>query len=110
MCKRTTLQKTKNGFQNRLSLNAVQKYCRMHSAIFSTFIKLPLAIKIFVFFIFEWPFYTGFTVCTDILNPHMCINKQCASFQVKHTIPLFSLFLNLNVVTIELQSGPSLIN
>ena len=41
-------------FQDRLSLNAGQKYCRMlqgeHSAIRSTFIKLPLAIKTFVFF------------------------------------------------------------
>ena len=32
------------------------------SAILSTFIKLPLVIKIFVLSIFEWPFYTGFTV------------------------------------------------
>ena len=31
------------------------------SAILSTFIKLPFAIKIFVLTIFEWPFYTGFT-------------------------------------------------
>ena len=47
-------------------LNACQKYCRMiqeeHSAILSTFIKLPLVIKIFVVSIFEWPFNTGFTV------------------------------------------------
>ena len=27
-----------------------------------TFIKLPFVIKIFVLSIFEWPFYTGFTV------------------------------------------------
>ena len=33
-----------------------------HSAILSTFIKLPFVIKIFVLYIFEWPFYTGFTV------------------------------------------------
>ena len=49
-----------------LSLNAGQKYCRMlplgHSAILSTFIELPFDIKIFVLSIFEWPFYTGFTV------------------------------------------------
>ena len=31
------------------------------SAILSTFIKLPI-VKIFVLFIFDWPFYTGFTV------------------------------------------------
>ena len=33
-----------------------------HSAILSTFIKLPFAIKIFVLSIFEWPFQTGFIV------------------------------------------------
>ena len=60
------LKKAKIGFQDQLSLNAGQKYCRMlqgeHSAILSTFIKLPFVIKIFVLSIFEWPFYTGFTV------------------------------------------------
>ena len=34
-----------------------------HSAILSTFIKLPFAIKTFVLSIFEWPFKTGFTGC-----------------------------------------------
>ena len=33
-----------------------------HSAILSTFIKLPFVIKISVLSIFEWLFYTGFTV------------------------------------------------
>ena len=33
-----------------------------HSAILSTFIKLPFVIKIFVLSILKWPFYTGFTV------------------------------------------------
>ena len=41
-----------------------QKYCRMlrgeHSAILSTFIKLPFVIKIFVFSIFEWLFLHRF--------------------------------------------------
>ena len=32
-------------------------------AILSSFIKLQIEIKIFVLSIFEWPFYTGFTVC-----------------------------------------------
>ena len=47
-----------------------------HSAILSTFIKLPFVIKIFVLSIFEWPFYTSFTVlcasqniCHHKLNP-----------------------------------------
>ena len=56
----------KIGFQDRLSLNAGQKYCRMlqweHSAILSTIIKLPFVIKFFVLSIFEWPLQTGFTV------------------------------------------------
>ena len=51
-------KRPKIGFQDRLSLNAAQKYCRMlqgeHSAILLTFIKLPLVIKIFVLSIFEW--------------------------------------------------------
>ena len=33
-----------------------------HSAILLTFIKLQFVFKIFVFSIFEWLFYTGFTV------------------------------------------------
>ena len=63
--KRPLSKRQKIGFQDRLSLNAGQKYCRMlqgeHSAILSTLIKLPFVIKIFVLSIFEWPFYTGFT-------------------------------------------------
>ena len=64
--KRPLKKKTKIGFQNGLSLNAGQKYCRMlqgeHSAILSTFIKLPFAMKTFVLSIFERPLKTGFTV------------------------------------------------
>ena len=52
-------KKTKIGFQDRLSLNAGQKYCRMeHSAILLTFINLPFVIKTFVLSIFEWPLKT----------------------------------------------------
>ena len=61
-----TLKRTKIVFQDKLSLNASEKYCRMlqreHSAILLTFIKLPVVIKTFVLTIFEWLFYTGFTV------------------------------------------------
>ena len=59
-------KRPKIGFQGQLSLYAGQKYCRMlqeHSAILSTFIKLPFVTKIFVLSIFDWTFYTGFTVC-----------------------------------------------
>ena len=75
-----TLKIKKNGLQDQLSFNEGQKYCRMlplehsailltfiklqggHSAILLTFIKLPFFKKIFVLFIFEWLFYTGFAV------------------------------------------------
>ena len=65
--KRPLSKRPKIGFQDQLSLNAGKKYCRMlqgeHSAILSTFNKLPFVIKIFVWSIFEWPLYTGF-YCT----------------------------------------------
>ena len=58
--------KTKIDFQDPLSLNTGEKYCRMlqreHSAKCSTFIKLPLVIKIYVLSILEWPLKTGFSV------------------------------------------------
>ena len=64
--KRPLKKKIKLCLQNGVSLNAGQKYCRMlqgeHSAIISTFIKLPFVIKIFVLSIFEWPLKTGFFV------------------------------------------------
>ena len=64
-----TLKKIKNGFHDRLSLNTGQKYCRIlpllqreHSAMLSTFIKLPVVNNTFVLPIFEWPFHIGLTV------------------------------------------------
>ena len=57
--KRSLSKRPKFGFQDQLSLNAGQKYCRMlqgeHSALLSTCIKLPFAIKTFVLSLFEWP-------------------------------------------------------
>ena len=62
-------------FQDRLSLKAGQKYCRMlqgeHSAILSTFSKLPFVIKTFVLSIFEWPLKTGFTVFVEKLRVNL---------------------------------------
>ena len=60
--KRPLSNRPKIGFQDQLWLNAGQKYFRMLSAILLTFIKLSIVIKIFVLSIFEWLFYTGFTV------------------------------------------------
>ena len=74
--KRPHKKKTKIGFQDRLLLNAGQKYCRMlqgegeHSTILLTFNKLhaPFVIKIFVLSIFEQPLKTGFTVSGYLLK------------------------------------------
>ena len=48
-------KRPKIGFSDQLSLNAGQKYCRMlhweHSAILSTFLKLPYVIR-FLFCLF----------------------------------------------------------
>ena len=72
-------KRRKIGFQDQLCLNAGQRYCRMlqmeHSAILLNFIKLPFVIKIFVLSIFEWLFYTGFTVYWKPINRYFC--KQC---------------------------------
>ena len=38
-----------------------------HSAILLTCIELPFVIKNFVLSIFEWPFYTGFTVNPSVV-------------------------------------------
>ena len=63
--KRPHSKRPQSRFQDQLSLNAGQKYCRMlqgeHSAILMTFIKLPFVIKILILSIFEKRFYTEFT-------------------------------------------------
>ena len=88
--KRSLKKKTKIGFQDWLSLNAGQKYCRMleHSAILSTFIELPFVFKTFVLSVFEWPLKTGFTVfmhVTSLYLKYVCI----PFFQIKkgHWMP-----------------------
>ena len=43
-----------------MQVKSVAECSKGHSAILSTFIKLPVVIKTFVLSIFEWPFYTGF--------------------------------------------------
>ena len=82
--KRPLKKKTKVVFQDRLWLNAGQKYCRMILSLRS----------IFVLSIFEWPLKTGFTVTliTVILSspefgPTAYIAKQ------KHTDMYFYLLI-----------------
>ena len=57
-----------------------------HSAILLTFIKLPFFIKIFVLSIFDWWFYTGFTVlisCIQRVNYFWFVDlKKAASLLI----------------------------
>ena len=90
--KRPLSKRPQIDFQDQLLLNAGQKYRRMlqgeHSAILWTFIKLPFIIKIFGLSIFEWLFYTGFTVLQDggtkqapdtcIFNTFAAIHDKCS--------------------------------
>ena len=70
-------KRPKVDFQDQLSLNAGQKYCRMlqgeHSAILLTFIKLPFVVKTFVLSFLSGRFsLSGLTVCVKaILNKFM---------------------------------------
>ena len=86
--KRPLSKRPKIGFQDQLSLNAGQKYCGMlqeeHSAILSTFIKLPFVIKTFVLSIFEWQSYTAFTVLIS-LSSNKGTNKTQQSLHYSHT-------------------------
>ena len=72
--KRPLSKRPKIGFQNQLNrLMQVKSIAECsHSAILSTFIKLQFVVKIFVLSIFEWPFYTGFTICTKTSNKRTC--------------------------------------
>ena len=61
--KRPLSKRPKIVFQDQLWLNAGQSIAECSKVrILSTNIKLPFAIKTFIFSIFEWLFYTGFTV------------------------------------------------
>ena len=61
--KTATLKKTK-----KLVFKTNDRLKRSKVALLSTFIKLPFVIKIFVLSIFEWPFYTGFTLHVFLIN------------------------------------------
>ena len=77
-----------------------------HSAILSTFIKLPFVIKIFVLSILEWPFYTGFTVLTleamlaSSLNSHIWCGLPTILFCMVTTKPTSFWSFPVRVVSI----------
>ena len=54
-CLKRPLKKKKIGFEDQFLLNGGQKNCK-HSALLSTFIKLPFTVKTFVLSIFSGHF------------------------------------------------------
>ena len=79
-----------------------------NSAILSTFIKLPVVIQTFVLSIFEWPFYTGFTVikiskygkCFKILNTFL--------FLFSNKMLVFRAGIHKTLVRYHKQTGKTL--
>ena len=90
-------RRPKIGFQDRLSLNACQKYCRMlQESILQYFrpsLSYHLSVKIFVLSIFEWALKTGFTV--DKKNNHNFSHKKSVYLD-----PLYKFFwISINLLT-----------
>ena len=48
-----------------MQIKSIAEFQVEQSAILSTFIKIPIVIKIFVLSIFEWSLYTDFTVLVE---------------------------------------------
>ena len=63
---------------------------QLECSILLTFINLPFVIEIFVLSIFEWPFYTGFTVVT--LRIYVTSTKITGMVNVLKFRTLFSFF------------------
>ena len=59
----------------------LQNAPREHSAILSTFIKLPFVFKTFVLSFLKWPLKTGFTVLNQ-LGLNLCLSP----FISNHTL------------------------
>ena len=83
---------------------------REHSAILSTFIKLPFVIKIYVLSIFEWQFYTDFTVF-KLLCKHKNedfsknallsrLNLNTLAVTVSHFVTNMNIFEDTNIMSI----------
>ena len=80
-------------FQDELSLNAGQKYCRMLQESILQYFRpsqnLPFVVKTFVLSIFEWPFYTGFTVALKI--------GVCNHYQIVHAFKHMKYHIGLKI-------------
>ena len=93
-CLQRPLKKnTKSGFQYRISLKCrskvLQNAPREHSAILSTFIKLPYSIKTFVLSIFKWPLKTGLTVLWIYYCKLLTISNHWLFYILKYILICF---------------------
>ena len=62
--------------------------CLEHSALQSTYSKLPVVIKTFVLSIFGWPFYTGFTVsCSHEENVGLSYPLRAQEMVISSVLP-----------------------
>ena len=75
--KRPLSNRPEIGFQDQLSLNAGQKYCSILQ-YFRPSLSYHLSLRYFLLSIFEWPFYTGFTVYEDFAINLICPNFLCS--------------------------------
>ena len=66
-------------------------------AILLTVIKLPVVIKIFVLSIFEWLFYTGFTVLNKNETVLFSIQNICINSGEKMIIFILENFVYLDL-------------
>ena len=84
-------KRLKTGFQDQLSPNAGQGE---HSAILSTFIKLPIfVIKIFVLSVFEQPFY----YCKIRFDHYYCINLRNIQLKFTKNNGLYFVTISVNI-------------
>ena len=71
-----------------------------HSAILSTFIKLPFSIKTFVLSIFKWPLMTGFTVLS--VQSRGGYGAICPLFFIKRPLGKAGVGQFLYIVNLEI--------
>ena len=82
--KRPLSKRRKLVFKTKYRLMQVKSIA--DSAILWTFIKLPINIKIFVLSIFEWPFYTGFTVVASSLTLNVIMGWSIVNIEGSQVI------------------------
>ena len=86
------------GFQDQLSLNVGQKYCRMlqgeHSALLSTCSELAHGFKTFILSTLELPLKTGFTVIFKKIFQEHLTECQMVWIQIRTDVSGFLILVS----------------